>query len=104
MRIREFSEAELRGGPEDELLGEAGCVHGREGGDVDEVDHEVAVGDGVDAVAEDPVEPELLRGRRRVERIRRARERACTEWRRRRALSRFRESCTIAPQRFDVRE
>ena len=104
MGIREFGEAELGGGPEDELFGETRCMDGRERGHVDEVDHEVAVGDGVDAVAEDPVEPELLRGRRRVERIRRAREGACTEWRRRRALSRFRDSCAIAPQRFNVRK
>ena len=95
---------ELRARPEDQLLRETRRVHRGERADVGEIGDEVTVGDGIDAVAERARQIELARDRRRIDRIRHARERAGTERRHRRALARLVHAHPVAPQRLDVRE
>ncbi len=104
MLIRELGEAELGTCPQDELLGEARRVHGRERADVREVRDEIAIGDGVDAVAEGARETELPRYGLGVDRVWHTGQRAGTERRHRRALARLIRTHAIAPQRFNVRQ
>jgi len=54
-------------------------MHSGQGGDVQEVGDEVAIRDGVDAVAEDALEAKLPRDRGRIHRMRCPSQRARTE-------------------------
>ena len=67
--VGQADEAEFVAGPEDDLLGEAREVHHRRGRGGLELDDEVAVGDGVDAVAADAAEAELAGDELAVERV-----------------------------------
>ena len=67
--VREADEAELVARPEDDLLGETREVHHRRGGGGLELDDEVAVGDGVDAVAARRGETELAGDELAVDRV-----------------------------------
>ena len=58
---RQLDEAELGAGPEHYLLGQAREVHQTGGGSSNELDHEVAAGDGVHRVGRDAAEAQLPR-------------------------------------------
>ena len=60
--VGEAHEAELRRHPQHDLLGEAREVHGRDRRRGQRLQHEVAVGDGVERVGRRPVEAERLGG------------------------------------------
>ena len=68
--VGEADEAELFARPEDDLLGEAGEVHHRGRGGGVEFDEEVAVANGVDAVAGDADEAEFLGYGLAIDRVR----------------------------------
>ena len=104
MLVRQLDESEFGARPEDELLGDARRVDRGERGDIEKVGDEVAIGDGVDAVAKDARKAQLLRDRRGVHRMRRAGEGARAKRRDRRAFARLRDPLAIPAKRLDVRE
>ena len=103
--VGELGEAELGAGPQHELLGQTRCMHRGERARVRELRDEVAIGDGVDAVAERPGELQLFRDGGGIDRIRHAGERAGAERRDRRARSRASAIRARSRRRsLDVRE
>ncbi len=59
--IRQLDEAEGGRGPDHHFLGEAREVHGADGGGGQRLQHEVAVGDGIQRIGGGPVEAQRLR-------------------------------------------
>ena len=102
--VGEPHEAELRRRPQHDLLGEAREVHGADRGRGERLEHEIAVGDGIERVRGRPVEAERRRGHEAVDRERGAGERRGAERALVEAPARVGEAPAVAGEHLDIGE
>jgi hypothetical protein len=100
--VRQLDEAELGRGPQHDLFGQPRQMHGRDGRRGQRLEHEVAVGDGIDGIGHRPGKAQRARRHLPVDGKRRAGQRCRPERALVEARARIGEAPPVARQHLDI--